>query len=115
MLERIATTTPDCVIALPPSGLRDAFLRVLRRVPGVTVAVHDTPENILERITFYDIDSRRIDKRLTAEERILYMKEIKALTLRSGQHDIRRLHRRAHCLSIPAQLWRIGILLLPRR
>jgi len=26
-------------------------------VPGVTVAVHDTPENILERITFYDVDS----------------------------------------------------------
>ena len=60
VLERIATANPDCVIALPPSGLRDAFLRVVRRVPGVTVAVHDTPENILERITFYDIDSRRI-------------------------------------------------------
>ena len=52
VLERIATANPDCVIALPPSGLRDAFLRVVRRVPGVTVAVHDAPENILERITF---------------------------------------------------------------
>jgi shikimate kinase len=78
VLERIATANPDCVIALPPSGLRDAFLRVVRRVPGVTVAVHDTPENILERITFYDIDSRRIEKHLTEEERILYLKEIKA-------------------------------------
>jgi len=47
-------------------------------VPCVTVAVHDTPENILERITFYDIDSRPIDKHLTGEERILYLKEIKA-------------------------------------
>ena len=28
VLERIATASPDCVIALPPSGLRDAFLRV---------------------------------------------------------------------------------------
>jgi hypothetical protein len=65
VLERIATAGPDCVIALPPSGLRDAFLRVIRRVPGVTVAVHDTPENILERITFYDIDSRLVDKHLT--------------------------------------------------
>jgi hypothetical protein len=35
-------------------------------------------ENILERITFYDIDSRRIGKYLTEEERILYLKEIKA-------------------------------------
>ena len=78
VLERIAAAGPDCVIALPPSGLRDAFLRVVRRVPGVTVAVHDTPENILERITFYDIDSRPIEKHLTGEERILYLKEIKA-------------------------------------
>jgi len=78
VLERIATANPDCVIALPPSGLRDAFLLVIRRVPGVTVAVHDTPETILERITFYDIDSRPIDKHLTGEERILYLKEIKA-------------------------------------
>jgi shikimate kinase len=78
VLEHIATANPDCVIALPPSGLRDAFLRVLRRVPGVTVAIHDTPENILERITFYDIDSRRTDKHLTAEERILYLKDITA-------------------------------------
>jgi len=77
VLERIAATNPDCVIALPPSGLRDAFLRVVRRMPGVTVAVHDTPENILERITFYDIDSRPIDTHLT-EEQALYLKEIKA-------------------------------------
>jgi shikimate kinase len=78
VLERIAAANADCVIALPPSGLRDAFLRVVRRVPGVTVAVHDTPENILERITFYDIDSRRVEKHLTDEERILYLKKIKA-------------------------------------
>ncbi len=78
VLDRIATANSDCVIALPPSGLRDAFLRVVRRVPGVTVAIHDTPENIMERITFYDIDSRRIEKHLTDEERRLYLKEIKA-------------------------------------
>ena len=78
MLERIATANPNCVFALPPSGLRDAFPRVVRRVPGVTVAVHDTPESILERITFYDIDSQRIQKHLTKKERILYLKEIKA-------------------------------------
>ena len=47
-------------------------------MPGVTVAVHDAPENILERITFSDVDSRRIEKHLTGEERVLYLKEIKA-------------------------------------
>jgi len=35
-LERTATANPDCAIALPPGGLRDAFLRVIRRVPCVT-------------------------------------------------------------------------------
>ena len=44
----------------------------------MTVTVHDTPENILERITFYDIDSRPIDKHLTVEERAPQLKEIKA-------------------------------------
>ena len=66
----------------PDPGLARPAARQRRypagRVPGVTVAVHDTPENILERITFYDIDSRRIEKHLTGEERILYLKEIKA-------------------------------------
>jgi hypothetical protein len=78
VLDRVATASSDCMIALPPSGLRDTFLRVVRRVPGVTVAIHDTPENIMERITFYDIDSRRIERHLTDEERRLYLEEIKA-------------------------------------
>jgi len=47
-------------------------------VPCVTVAVHDTPESILERITFYDIDSRPIERHLTDEERALQLKVIKA-------------------------------------
>ena len=29
-------------------------------------------------ITFYDIESRRIEKHLTGEERVLYLKEIRA-------------------------------------
>ncbi len=53
-------------------------------MPGVTVAVHDAPENILERITFYDIDSRRIEKHLTEEEWLLYLKEIKADIISAG-------------------------------
>ena len=46
---------------------RDATIVVLR----------DTPENILGRITFYDIDSRPAPKSLTARERSLYLREIK--------------------------------------
>jgi len=67
----------DCVIALPPSGLMGAYLRVLKRAGGTTVVLTDKAENILNRITFYDIDSRRIEKQLTEKERRLYLREIK--------------------------------------
>ncbi len=77
VLKRVADDHPDCVIALPPSGLRDAYLRVMRKLDCVSVVVEDTPDNILERITFFDIDSKPIDKRLTDAERRLYRREIK--------------------------------------
>ena len=67
----------DCVIALPPSGLMGAYLRVVKKTGGITVVLVDTPENILDRTIFYDIDSRRIEKQLTQKERRLYLREIK--------------------------------------
>jgi hypothetical protein len=54
---------PRCSLPAPRCARSGSTTRVpanidgFRRVPGVTVAVHDTPENILERITFYDVDS----------------------------------------------------------
>jgi shikimate kinase len=77
VLERIVADNPDCVVAMVPSGLRDAYLRVLRKVPCVTVAIHDRPESILERITFYDIDSQPIEARLSDREKQLHLREIK--------------------------------------
>ena len=65
------------VIALPPSGLMGGYLRAIRKSTGITVALSDTPENILARIRFYDIDSNPIEKVLTTEERKGYLKEIK--------------------------------------
>jgi len=67
----------DCVIALPPSGLMGGYLRVVKKAAGTTVVLTDRPENILERITFYDIDSRPIEKQLTQKEKRLYLREIK--------------------------------------
>ncbi len=67
----------DCVIALPPSGLMGGYLRAVKKAGGVTIVLNDKPENILERITFYDIDSRPIEKKLSAEEKRLYLREIK--------------------------------------
>jgi len=65
------------VIALPPSGLMGGYLRAIKKATGIAVVLRDKPESILERITFYDVDSKQIEKDLTAEERILHLKEIK--------------------------------------
>ena len=65
------------VIAMPPSGLMGGYLRVIKKYTGITVALDDKPEHILERIAFYDIDSNRISKDLTADEKSLYLREIK--------------------------------------
>jgi shikimate kinase len=82
----------NCVIALPPSGLLGGYWKVVSKTRDATIVVlRDTPENILERIRFYDIDSRPLQKHLTDSERVLYLREI--------QRDIAyfsRPFRRAH-------------------
>jgi len=65
------------VIALPPSGLMGGYLAVLKKTDGITVALSDEPQNILERIRFYDRDSKPIERRLTCDEKRLYLREIK--------------------------------------
>lgn len=75
--KRILTENDSLVIALPPSGLRDAYLRVVKKRKGIVVVLEDTPENILKRIRFYDIDSKPIEKKLTDKEKRLYLKDIK--------------------------------------
>lgn len=67
----------DSVIALPPSGLMGGYLQVIKKSAGIIIVLNDTPENILERIRFFDIDSKPIEKNLTPKEKHLYRKEIK--------------------------------------
>jgi len=67
----------DCVVALPPSGLMGGYLRAIKKANGITAVITDKPENILDRIRFYDIDSRPIEKKLTPKEKKLYLGEIK--------------------------------------
>ncbi len=74
----------NCVIALPPSGLMDNYWRVVKTAKATVVVLQDEPENILKRITFYDIDSRPMHKRLTAQENCLYLREIKRTSLTSA-------------------------------
>jgi shikimate kinase len=65
------------VIALPPSGLMGGYLRAIKKANGITTVITDKPENILDRIRFYDIESRPIVKKLTPKEKKLYLSEIK--------------------------------------
>jgi shikimate kinase len=68
----------NCVVALPPSGLLGGYWKIVNETRDATIAVlRDEPENILKRMTFYDIDSRPLQKNLTDRERGLYLREIK--------------------------------------
>jgi shikimate kinase len=67
----------NCVIALPPSGLMGGYWKVVNKTKDAAIVVlNDTPENILKRITFYDIDSRPVQRNLTDRERRLYLRKI---------------------------------------
>ena len=75
---RLGREHEDVVVAVAPSGLRDAYLRVLKKFARrAVVAIEDEPENILARIAFYDIDSEPMDVCLTKREERLCLKEIK--------------------------------------
>jgi shikimate kinase len=66
-----------CVIALPPTGLRPPYWNVVKGSESTVVVLRDDPANILDRIVFYDDDSRPIQKELTPDERELYLDDIK--------------------------------------
>jgi shikimate kinase len=68
----------NCVIALPPSGLLSGYWKVVKNVPDATIVVlWDKPENILKRITFYDDESRLMERILTDREKTYYLRKIK--------------------------------------
>ncbi len=67
----------ESVIALSPSGLMGGYLKVLKKNSGIKVAIIDNPENIVERLKFYDIDSIPIEKVLSPKEKKLYLRELK--------------------------------------
>lgn len=79
VLKKIIDENEDCnyILTLPANGLRDCYLRILKKIDCVVIALHDRPENILERITFYDDDSVRFEKILTEKETKLYLREFK--------------------------------------
>ena len=79
------------IVALPASGLRDWYWKVIKKHGGIVIALSDFAENILQRIVFYDDDSNRIEKELDERERALYLREI-----RKDIAYFRRFHGKAN-------------------
>lgn len=81
------------VIALPPSGLLAGYLNTIKNANAIVVAITDRPEHILERIAFYDIDSKPMKKVLTPDEKRWYLKDIKKDCTYFGK-SYKRVHLR---------------------
>ena len=65
------------IVALPPSGLMGGYLNVIKKTDCLVIAIHDNPENILDRIVFYDKDSKPILKTLNEKDKRYYLSDIK--------------------------------------
>ena len=81
----------DGIIALPASGLMNPYWGIVQKANGIVIALEDTAENILKRITFFDKDSVPIMKVLTDQEKRLYLREIKLDTT-----YFKRSYKKAH-------------------
>ena len=90
----------DCVLALPPSGLMGGYLRAIKKANGTTVVVTDKPENILDRIRFFDIDSRPIEKNLTHKEKKLYLERVFEGSLSKANRILRIIGFHVHDLNM---------------
>lgn len=93
VLKKIIDTSKNdnIVVALTPKGLHDWYYRLIKKSGAIVIELKDTPENILDRIVFYDEDSNLIEKDLPEDDRRYYLSEIKK--------DIsyyRKFYKRAH-------------------
>ena len=79
------------IVAMSPSGLQDYYLKKIKTITCITIALYDHPENILKRITFYDDDSNLIEMKLTEKQKKYYLKEIK-----KDNTYFNRSYKRAH-------------------
>ena len=83
VLRELLNKKGNSVIASCPSGLRDVYLREYKKSREnkentlISIHISDKPENILERITFYDKESMLLNKKLSEKEKRLYLKKIK--------------------------------------
>lgn len=82
VLDQLLSKNIDCVIAGTPAGLKIAYLKVIRRHKKdkefYSLYLHDTCENVLNRVRFYDVDSNPIEEPMSPAKRLRYLRDIKA-------------------------------------
>lgn len=79
ILDDILSKNQDkIVIAMPPGGLFQSYTAIINKHSNVlTIALKDKAENILERLIFYDDESKPIYNVLNKKNKLLYLSEIK--------------------------------------
>jgi len=79
ILDDILTKNEDnIVIAMPPGGLYQSYSAIINKHSDVlTIALKDRAENIFERLTFYDDESKPLYNVLNERNKPLYLREIK--------------------------------------
>ena len=82
VLDKILSNNDNTVISGTPAGLKFSFLQVYKkhkkRKDIISIHIKDTPENILERLTFFDKDSNPINENLDESKKKIYLREITA-------------------------------------
>lgn len=93
VLKHVITSNQNenIIIALPPSGLMDSYYRILKNIDCIIIVLRDKAQNILKRITFYDINSNKIERKLNAKDKAYYLEEIK-----KDMRYFGRTYNRAH-------------------
>ena len=82
ILDNLLANTDSSVIAGTPSGLKYSYWNVYKRHKSkkeiFAIHIQDSHENVLNRLSFYDVDSKPIVEELDKEKKKRYLKEIKA-------------------------------------
>ncbi|MCP4553406.1 MAG: AAA family ATPase [Bacteroidetes bacterium] len=81
VLDDLLSKNEDSVISGTPSGLKFSYLQVYKRHKDkelISICLNDSFENILDRLTFYDKDSKPITEKLDEPKKKRYLKEIRA-------------------------------------
>ena len=78
LLDILTVYKDNIVIAMPASGLFRSYYAIIKKHPDVlTIALKEKSKNVLERLTFYDDETKPIYNVVNESNKHLYYEEIK--------------------------------------